>query len=479
MITSLDSAVIDANCEAMGVRVSHLMANAGRAVASVLSERFPDKRIAFVCGNGNNGGDGISAAGLMGEPEKITVYLVRPKESIRSEYIQHVLSDLKCEVKDFSNFDPDLHDVLVDCVLGTGASGEVKPPYDEVITTINKFKGAVVSVDVPSGLGTKLSVNPRVTIALHDIKELMNEKNSGEIIIKDIGIPMEAQEGIGPGDMLRYPIPSKNSHKGSNGRLLIIGGGPYYGAPAMSALAAMRVGVDIVRLAVPEKCAPLIASFSPVLMITGLSGDILRTEHLDRLLELTRMYDAVLIGPGLGTSAETAETVRQFAKKCELPMVIDADGLTALGKDFKSNGKTVLTPHSREFEGLGGNALSVIEPTKLLADATNSIILFKGRTDWVSDGKRLRYNTAGTPGMTTAGTGDVLAGIVAGLLSKGMNCFDAAALGAFISGRAGEHAFNERSYGMIATDVIEAIPRVLKEHLRDHCRETIDEGDFC
>ncbi|MCL2333680.1 MAG: NAD(P)H-hydrate dehydratase [Candidatus Methanoplasma sp.] len=466
MITALDSAVIDANCEAMGVSVSHLMANAGAAVASVLLTRFPGKRIAFICGAGNNGGDGISAADVMNEQKNVTVYLVKPREAIKSNNIRSILSNLTCEIRDLSDFEPDLHDILVDCVLGTGASGEVKPPSGKAIEIINKFKGTVVSVDVPSGLGTKLSVRPDITIALHDIKEGMTKENSGEIIIKDIGIPMEAQEGIGPGDMLRYPIPSKNSHKGSNGKLLIIGGGPYYGAPAMSALAAMRVGVDIVRLAVPENCTPLIASFSPVLMISGLSGNILKLEHLDRLLELTKLHNAVLIGPGLGTSAETAETVRQFTKKCTLPMVIDADGLTAIGKDFKSSGKTVLTPHSREFEGLGGNALSAIEPTKHLAKATNSAILFKGRTDWVSDGKKLRYNTTGSPGMTTAGTGDVLAGIVGGLLSKGMNCFDAAAVGAFISGKAGEYAFDEKSYGMIATDVIDNIPKVLKTYLR-------------
>jgi NAD(P)H-hydrate epimerase len=442
------------------------MANAGKAVASVLIERFPDKRIAFVCGNGNNGGDGISAADFMNDPEKITIYLIKPKESIKSDNVKNLLSDLKCQIRDFSDFNPAEHDVLIDCVLGTGASGEIKPPYDKVIRTINEFRGTVVSVDVPSGLGTELSVKPDITVTLHDAKEGMDSKNSGEIIIKDIGIPMEAQEGIGPGDMLRYPIPSKNSHKGSNGRLLVIGGGPYYGAPVMSALAAMRVGVDIVRLAVPENWRPMIASFSPVLMITGLSGDHLRTEHLDQLLELTKMHDAVLIGPGLGTAPETAETVRQFAKRCALPIVIDADGLTALGKDFRSNGKAVLTPHSKEFKGLGGNAIDAIEPTKQLANATNSTILFKGRTDWVSDGKRIRYNTTGSPGMTGAGTGDVLAGIVAGLLSKRMGCFDAASVGAFISGRAGEHAFGEKSYGMIATDVIDNIPKVLKEYLR-------------
>jgi len=467
MITALDSSVIDANCEAMGIGIPILMENAGKAIVSVLSERFPGKRIAFVCGGGNNGGDGITAAGMM-DAGLVAVYLLMPIDSVRSDLVRKTLSGLKCQIRDFLVFEEDRYDVIVDCALGTGISGAVRPPYDEFIRTANGFKGCVVSVDVPSGLGTPLAVKPGMTITFHDVKEGMNRDNSGEIIVKDIGIPDEAYDNVGPGDMLRYPIPPKTSHKGSNGRLLIIGGGPYYGAPAMSALAAMRVGADIVRLAVPENCSSIIAGFSPVLMIDSLPGDSLGTEHLEHLLALSKNHDAVLIGPGLGTSDRTTEAVRRFVKQCAVPTVIDADGLNALGDDFVSSGKTILTPHYREFIRLGGDrySASATLPVIRLAESTGSVVLLKGHTDRISDGKRIRANHTGCAGMTGAGTGDVLAGIVAGLLSKGMTCFDAAALGAFISGKAGECAFDERSYGMIATDVIEAIPKVLKEYLR-------------
>ena len=465
MITSIDSAVIDANCEAMGIGVPVLMGNAGMGIASFLSERFPGKKIAFVCGNGNNGGDGIAAARLM-NADDVTVFLLKPKSSIKSEFVKEMLSELMCQIKSFSDFAAKDIDVLVDCALGTGMTGDIRSPYDKFISTANKFKGKVVSVDVPSGLGTNLSVKPDITITLHDVKEGMNKKNSGEIIVKDIGIPKEAYDRVGPGDMLRYPIPEKGSHKGSNGRLLIIGGGPYYGAPAMSALAAMRVGADIVRLAVPENCSKTVASFSPVFMINELSGNIVKKEHLDILLDLTKNHDAVLIGPGLGLDPSTIETVKLFVKKCGLPMVVDADAITALGEDFVSKGKMILTPHEGEFVKLGGKLYCAIDPVRYLAKEKNSVVLLKGNTDWISDGERLRSNITGTPAMTSAGTGDVLSGIVAGLLSKGMSCFDAAALGAFISGRAGEHAFDELSYGMIATDVIDSIPKVLKEYLR-------------
>jgi len=465
MITALDASVIDANSEAAGVGLPILMKNAGKAVVTVLSVKFPKSRIAIVCGTGNNGGDGIMAAKSL-DPKRVTVFLLRPASEIRSEFVRRTLSELKCPIKDFSEFDGRKFDVLVDCALGTGIKGDIRPPYDLFIKTANTFRGTVVSVDVPSGLGTYMAVKPAITITFHDTKEGMNKDNSGEILVMDIGIPKEACDNVGPGDMLRYPIPAMDSHKGSNGKLLVIGGGPYYGAPAMAAMAAMRVGTDIVRLAVPENCAPVVATFCPVLMITELSGKTIRIVHLNQLLDLSRDFDAVLIGPGMGASPVTIGLIKEFVNSCKLPMVVDADGLSALGKDFVSFGRTILTPHIKEFQRLGGNPDRTIASVNELAAKTNSIILLKGMDDLISNGERCVTNATGNAGMTSAGTGDVLSGIVAGLLSKGMTCFDAAALGAFISGKAGELAFGEKSYGLIATDVIDAIPKILKQYLR-------------
>lgn len=467
MISNIDSAVIDANSESMGISVSDLMLNAGSAVSSILKERFHGCKFAFICGNGNNGGDGIVAAGLMPD-EKVTMHLLKPKDSIKNGFVIEHLNKLNCEVKDLTNTSFDDFDVLVDCALGTGVKGDLKQPYKDYILLTKEFKGKIVSVDVPSGLGTGLSVEPHITITFHDVKEGMTEKNSGEIIVADIGIPKEAYDRVGPGDMKRYPIPSADSHKGSNGRLLVIGGGPYYGAPALSALAALRVGVDVVRLAVPSICASRVASFSPVFTMTELDGNMISQDHARLLLELSKTCDAVLIGPGAGTAGSTSKAMRDFISACERPVVIDADGLTALGDTPKMNGNVVLTPHKKEFEGLGGIIMDDLgSSVKDLSVKTNAIVLLKGNTDIISDGERVRTNTSGTPGMTGAGTGDVLSGIVAGLISKGMSCFDAASLGAFISGKAGELAFRERSYGMIATDVIDRIPMVLKEYIRD------------
>lgn len=467
MITALDSKAMDANSEALGVSVETLMSRAGQAIAETLKTRYMGNEIAFVCGKGNNGGDGFAAANLLPRTD-VTVLLLSPSSEIRSQEAQNQFSKLTCPVNKFIGTDLSQFDVVVDCALGTGVTGMLREPYSTYVDIVNDFPGDIISVDIPSGLGSDKTVVPTLTITLHDIKEGMNPENSGEIIIKDIGIPAEAFTKVGPGDMLRYPVPLKTSHKGCNGSLLIIGGGPYFGAPAMAAMAAMRVGTDLVRIATPTYSYASISSYSPVFVMEELKGDVLGPSHVKKLLELAEISNAVLIGPGLGLDKISAEAVKDFVKECKKPMVIDADGLNALGKNFNSNGTPViLTPHSREFLRLGGTISS--EPkthVRIKATETESVILLKGPSDIISDGDKVRINETGTPAMTSAGTGDVLSGIVAGLLAKGMSAFDAACLGAYISGKAGEYAFKKRSYGLIATDVIDKIPTVLAKGLR-------------
>lgn len=457
MMSPQDSRVMDANAETLGVSVTDLMGNAGRAVSDFLNDRFRGKRILFVCGPGNNGGDGFAAASLM-DPSFVSVALLKKPSEIHTDAAWHFYSQLVCPILEYSKADLGSYDVIVDCALGTGMHGNVREPYRNFIIA-TKGRGNVVSVDVPSGLGSDVSVMPMATVTFHDVKEGMTQENSGEIIISDIGIPAEAVDIVGPGDILRYPIPGKNSHKGENGKLMIIAGGPYFGAPMMASMSALRIGTDIVRLYVPESISRQVPSASPVLMVTVLPGDRLTCESVGLLLRESIGYDAVLIGPGLGTDPDTREAVRRFVSKCDRPLVIDADGLTAVsGMIF--NGNTVLTPHHREFRDLGGSCC----PNEL-ADRLNATVLLKGANDEISDGCRTRINRTGTPAMTGAGTGDVLAGAVAGLMAKGMSPFDSACLAAYICGKAGEYAFEDKSYGLIATDIVEEIPHVLRDLL--------------
>ncbi len=434
------------------------MDNAGKALADFLNSEYPGQKILFVCGTGNNGGDGFCAAGKM-DSSKVSVALLKKPSEIRSKEAWDCYSALECPIIDYSKVTLDDYEVIVDCALGTGMSGKIREPYLGFIKDISKSKAKVVSADVPSGLGGNDAVRPSATVTFHDVKEGMTPDNCGRIVIADIGIPAEAVDCLGPGDMLRYPVPRKDSHKGENGRLMIIGGGPYYGAPAMAALGALRTGTDLVRLFIPESIYGIVASYSPVPMITTLPGDHLTLDSVGMLLEESENYDAVLIGPGLGTSDDTMNAVRSFVTRCTKPMVVDADGITAVSS-MELNDRTILTPHKAEFRRLGGSCC-VME----MSEHISATILLKGPTDEISDGRRTRLNRTGTPAMTGAGTGDVLAGCVSGLLSKGMTTFDAACLGAYICGLAGEKAAETKSYGTMATDIIECIPIVLGEHL--------------
>lgn len=462
MITALDSRVMDANAEALGVSVEKLMGNAGKVIADFLISNYPDKRIAFCCGHGNNGGDGFAAACHVPDSR---IYLITDYSKIKSKTVIDYLEKSRIEDQPFSECDFDF-DILVDCGLGTGLSGKLRPEYADYVSKVNSFKGTIISVDVPTGFGTDSQVMPDITIVMHELKEGMHEENCGKIIVADIDMPAKAYLETGPGDMLRYPVPKADSHKGNNGSLLIIGGGPYFGAPALAAMAALRAGVDLVTVAAPESVFHEIATTNPTLMIQKLSGDRLEPNHIPILEELSAKNNAVLIGPGLGKDPATVETVRTFVSKCTKPIVIDADGLNALGESFKTdNPNTILTPHHKEFERISGKTTDISGVQELATDIGCTILL-KGKTDIICNQSKTKENHTGCAGMTGAGTGDVLAGIVAGLLSKKMNVFDSACLGAYISGKAGEYAFEKKSYGMIATDIVDEIPTVLKNGLK-------------
>ncbi len=453
MISALDSRVFDANAEAMGCSMEGLIDNAGRGLAEVLESGYPGRSFVFVCGSGNNGSDGIAAASKM-DPSRVRVLILKhpPEKTLQAR--RRFLDVLSCPVSMYAPGALEGSDVIVDCALGTGLSGTVREPYRTFIEEANASGRPIVSADIPSGLGADIAIRPERTVAVLDVKEGMNEGICGEIVVADIGMPEDAMRVVGPGDMLRYPVPKRDSHKGQNGRLMVIAGGPYFGAPAMCAYSALRSGADIVRVFCPESVHDAVSRISPVLMITDLPGSELTSSSVDALLSESDRYDAVLIGPGLGTSEATRDAVREFVSRCGTPMVIDADGLTAI-EGMRLEAPAVLTPHHGEFAALGGTV------PEDLARAMNAVVLLKGAEDVVTDGSRTRINRTGSPAMTGAGTGDVLAGCVAGLLAKGMDAFDAACLGAYITGEAGSIAYSEKSYGAIATDVAESIPSVL------------------
>ena len=466
--------VLDINSEHLGVPVDALMENAGEAAADAISQEIGEgKKIAVVCGVGNNAGDGFVAARNLMRHNDVVVLLASPPAEIRTgvarrayERIKHIATPSVGVT--FANFD-----VVVDALLGTGTKKEVREPYRTLINRLNESAKFIVSIDVPSGLGTDVAVRPNMTVTFTDVKCGMNPENSGQIVVKDIGIPLDASRFVGPGEFIYYPTRRPDSHKGENGKVLIIGGGPFTGAPALAGLAAYRTWVDIVSIAVPEVAFEVVAGYSPNVIVHRLHGKFLSEEDIEHCLRIAKKADAVLIGPGLGTEPDTLSAVRDFVGRCDKPMVIDADAISAIAMDpsVLAGKRGVVTPHATEFETLAGAPLPQDEGEReqAVAEVASRLgftILAKQKVDIISDGNWTKLNRTGNASMSVAGTGDVLAGETVALLSKNVTPFNAARMAAFLNGTAGDLAFEQLGYSIMATDVIEHIPEAMRQILR-------------
>jgi len=474
MIPFEEVKVLDINAEHLGVPPETLMENAGRSVARAVEEHFGSSmRICVVCGTGNNAGDGLVAARHLSEKNSVYLAFVKGPENLRTAVARrnfyrakNLVSGFVASIEELQGFD-----VIIDAMLGIGISGGVREPYLSWIEAINSSDAHIVSVDIPSGLGTDRAVRPELTVTFHDEKYGMSPETCGKIEIADIGIPEDADRYVGPGEFIYYRIPSSTAHKGDSGRVLVIGGGPYQGAPILSAIAAYRTGADLVHLASTEDVTRVAATIMPEFITHPLSGGHISTKHTAGLLKLMKNADSVVLGPGLGRNTDTIEAVRVLLQSAPpVPFVIDADGLFILSQmePDQIHLKGVITPHRGEFSRLhpfDADSPSE-EDARELARRAGMTVLLKGREDIISDGERTKLNRTGNPAMTVGGTGDVLAGIVGALLARGLTPFDAARLSAFISGSAGDMAFSDMSYGLLASDVVGHIPEVLREYLQ-------------
>lgn len=468
----LQTKVLDANAAFLGVPIEHLMEQAGKSVAKE-AQRLPYKKWLVICGPGNNGGDGYVAARYI---KKCTVIVVaRPKTMLAVKNFRRAKSTgvpmLPYEKRSF----PDIlshHDAVIDAMLGIGSHGDLNPPYSEIVRALNDAPVFTLAVDVPTGLGGTVSCKADTTVTFHTKKEGVSEERCGTIIVADIGIPKEAELYVGTGDLLRYPRPRKKSHKGENGVSTIVGGGPYTGAPALSGLAALRTGCDLSYVCCPFPVWQVITSFSPALIVRRMEGLLFSVENLDEIREVLDRADALLIGPGLGADATTVQACRTLIEMyvSKKNLVVDADAIESI-RDMKDGaGRIVVTPHAGEFKKLTGiqPPEDTEERKKVVAEQARQrhlTILLKGPVDIISDGTTTVMNRIHTEAMTKGGTGDVLAGICVALLAKKVKPLHAASMAAFINGMAGTMAFDEKSYGLLASDIIEKIPEVLKKYL--------------
>jgi len=488
-MTPKDMMVIDANAESMGIPKASLMENAGRCVAHEISEISKPCKVAIFAGTGGNGGDGfVACRHLLNMGFEVEVFLLANPSKIKTkethanwvalECMDLDLSPLKIKIIEDSSYLGKIDaEIIVDAILGTGIKGKLKEPVSSAIDIINEAKGTKVAIDVPSGLDPLTgdvhdkAMMADITITLHKKKiglKKADPRYPGKLVVCDIGIPREVEIIVGPGDLLRLDKRDPGSHKGNNGKVLVVGGSSNYsGAPALAALSSFKTGVDLVFVACPASVSSTIRSYSPDLIVRSLSDEFIVEEDVDTILELSENVDSVVIGCGIGTHDGTSSALNHLVSKIKKPTVIDADALRMLKKDtFKKIAKNnvVLTPHAAEFKAIFG--LNVPEAlkkkVKVISEASKKsgcVILQKGMLDIISNGEKTRINKTGNPGMTVGGTGDCLAGVVTGLIAQGLNNFEASCLAAFINGRAGDLAMKKYGYSFTATDLLNLIPK--------------------
>jgi NAD(P)H-hydrate epimerase len=497
--------------EERGVPSLELMERAGAGVARAVVRTAPEGPVTVVCGKGNNGGDGFVAARLLRElgREVTVVGVSRPEElsGDARETLDRLGDDLLVPLSEAA-LPPAA--VIVDALLGTGFEGQPRGPVAAAIEAVDALGAPVVSVDVPSGVDASTgvvagaAVHASLTVTFHAAKPGLwihpGKAHAGAVETIDIGIPpgglIDFQADSGDRDAVRdaeairpagasvglitpavlglLPRRDSSSTKFTSGHVLIVGGSRgLTGAPRMAALASMRAGAGYVTACVPASLQPILVSGGPPEMLTrGLSddGDGLAPDGVPDALSAAERVAALALGPGLGRSDGAIEFARALARQASVAMVLDADGLNAhagrLRELAERRQPTVLTPHAGELGRLLELEASAIERERLrhvrgAAEQCQAVVALKGDDTLVADPRgRVAVSPGDSPGLATAGTGDVLTGVIAAILAQGLDPFAAAAAGVYLHALAGREAATRQGVaeGVIASDVIAALP---------------------
>jgi len=487
-----------------------LMENAGRGAAEVISNFFPEihkKKVAIIAGKGNNGGDGfVIARYLLNQGICVRVYLLTDPKGLRGDAETNfsIFHRIKGEVvsvpssKDYIKVKRDLEkfDILVDGIFGTGLDAEVRGYYREVIDHLNTLQRPIVAIDIPSGLdadtgkplGTAIRASLTITFGLPKIGHLIPPGLDyvGKVKVIDIGIPKRlVEEEKIPTYLLEkeeiqkwLSIPrNPDTHKGDYGHLLVIAGSVgKTGAAVMACQAALRMGAGLVTLAIPKSLNAILEMKLTEVMTEPLPETPKQTLSLRAFSAIVRLCEnkrAVIIGPGLGTLKETQSLILKLIRTLDLPIILDADGLTALATQPKTlpikNRSLMLTPHPGEMARLiRSQVKDVLEDrvglSRNFSQSQHVHLILKGHPTLITTPKGEVYiNPTGNPGMASGGTGDVLTGMIGGLVCQGFDILPSLQIAVYLHGMAGDEGaqdIGEKS--LIATDIIEKIPSLLK-----------------
>ncbi len=500
--------------EGIGLPGIVLMETAGSEIVRAIEQHYPTaQRIGVFVGKGNNGGDGLVIARQLAHAgREVQIFLVSPAESFTGEARTNldIAKNLELQIEEILTDSTSIHafgcELLVDSIFGTGLRGAVREPVANIINAINDLPIPILAVDLPSGLdadtgnplGTCVQANRTVTIGLPKRGLLVHPgaELAGKLEVIDIGFPQQVIDAqdikvhwTTEKDVVEWiPARSPASYKGSYGRVLVVAGSTgMTGAAALASEAALRVGAGLVTLAIPKSLNPILeVKLSEVmtLPLPETEAGSLAESATSTILEYAEKAKSVLaIGPGLSQHPETVGLVHQLVnenqqQKLGLRMVIDADGLNALAQatDLISllGTETVLTPHPGEMARLTNIPGSTLESNRIdtAEEFTNRYgvtLVLKGAPTITADPNgNIWINSTGNPGMATAGMGDVLTGIIAGLMAQNVPSGTAAVLGVYLHGLAGDMAAESLGMpGLIAGDVLKTVPKAISSLIPD------------
>jgi len=488
VLTPQGSKAIDAACIAQGISAADLMATAAGNAASVVRQRVASgARILIACGSGNNGGDGFAMAHLLADTFQVTVVSDADPETMSAEARDHArMAREQVRVIDWTELEADAEfDVVIDALIGVGGSARLRDPLPERLRILNDFNALRIAVDVPTGLDALTGLvhedafRAHLTITMEGPKAgfyaVKARRVVGDVEVVGIGAPEVITAGYAAAQVIessdvRRLLPDRalNVSKFDLGRVLVIGGSRgMRGAPSMTSEAVLRSGAGLCVLATPS-VHPLTPREVMTEVLPMTSGGGIDTTARPQLQAQLERATVVAVGPGLGTDGTTHRLLADLLNALDpaIPVVIDADGLRLVPMLQRDLSHVILTPHEGEFRRLVDSLPThadgpMVHPADV-ATALGCVVHRKGVPSVTTDGRSAVWTVIGNPGMATAGSGDVLTGIIAGLAAQGLAPYRAAALGAYLHARAGDLAAERTSERyLVATDIIRALADVV------------------
>lgn len=497
VLTAKQIRKVEENAFASTYTEAQLMLSAGtacyRKIVKIFGDDIKTKRVAVVCGNGKNAGDGFVIAKLLCDIGADAYIVLADKEPEIAEPVKYFNFAAENDVR-YINFTDDCLDcdIIVDCIFGIGFHGEPRSPFDKVFDAVNNSSAVVVSIDTPSGTNATdgsvvNAVKADYTIAISTLKfaHVLPPANAycGKTYTVNIGIGEECYEEnyaqtITKADIKKLFVKrDKNSNKGTFGHQLNICGSYLMpGAAVICAKAALKSGAGLVKCAFPKSIYPVMTAHMTQPLFKPLCENEEKTISMGALNDVFEEFkwaDSVVIGCGLGNNDDTQMIVDQVIKTSEVPVILDADGINAAAPFIdiirSKNAPLIITPHPGEMARLIGEDIDYVqshraEVAKAFALENDVILVLKGANTIVTDGKEIYFNTTGNPGMAMGGTGDMLSGMIGSFVAQGMTPFDAAKSAVYIHGYIGDVCEQELSQrGMTVDDMLSIEGAVLSE----------------